>query len=261
MSRIYQYRNGGDGSDGTCDCIGYIIGAVKLAGETWNGNHGTNYTVRNKMKTFETLRSPSDLKEGELVFKAREPGESGYALPDTYKNSPDQRDYYHVGVVRCVKPLVIEHCTTVEGGIKLDNELGKWKYHGELDIVDYTINNEGVSDMAEYNAIVYAKSGSTVNMRKDPSKQGAIVMQVPIGSEVKVIEELNNGWAVIEFNDKTGYMMKDFIIGFGVVDDTEMPPNNDVVQKPAENVGNKITISLDRELAIDLIAALDAALQ
>ena len=28
------YRPGGDGSDGTCDCIGLVIGAIRRAGKT-----------------------------------------------------------------------------------------------------------------------------------------------------------------------------------------------------------------------------------
>lgn len=31
------YRLGHDGSDGTCDCIGLIIGAIRRAGGTWDG--------------------------------------------------------------------------------------------------------------------------------------------------------------------------------------------------------------------------------
>lgn len=70
---------------------------------------------------------------GNLVFKAREPGEDKYDLPSSYKNHPDQRDYYHVGVVTSIDPLVISHCTGVPGGIKKDNKLGAWHYTGKLD--------------------------------------------------------------------------------------------------------------------------------
>ena len=35
------------------------------------------------------------------------PGQAGYALPERYKKGPDQRDYYHVGVVTAVEPLEI----------------------------------------------------------------------------------------------------------------------------------------------------------
>ena len=38
-----SYRLGGDGSDGTCDCVGLIIGAIRRAGGQWAGTHGSNY--------------------------------------------------------------------------------------------------------------------------------------------------------------------------------------------------------------------------
>lgn len=34
------YKLGHDGSDGTCDCIGLIIGAIRRAGGSWTGTHG-----------------------------------------------------------------------------------------------------------------------------------------------------------------------------------------------------------------------------
>lgn len=266
MQRIREYRNGGDGSDGTCDCIGLIIGAVKLAGDKWNGNHGTNWTVRNKMKTLAPIKGAASLKEGELVFKAREPGESGWNLPEMYASHPDHRDYYHVGIVRCVNPLVIEHCTTVQGGIKNDNSIGNWKFHGELDIIDYSSANggEGETNMAKYIAQVTAKSGSTVNMRANPSKSTAVIALVPVNKEVNVLEEVDNAWAKIEYNGTTGYMMREFLIPIGQLDDGLYRPGDETEpvfpQNPQEKPGEKITISLSRELAQDLLAAIDIAL-
>lgn len=36
-SEAPTYREGGDGSDGTCDCIGLVIGAIRRAGRV--GRH------------------------------------------------------------------------------------------------------------------------------------------------------------------------------------------------------------------------------
>ena len=41
-----KYRSGGSGKDGTCDCIGLIIGAIRRAGGSWPGTHGSNYAAR-----------------------------------------------------------------------------------------------------------------------------------------------------------------------------------------------------------------------
>lgn len=37
-----RYRLGRDGSDGYCDCIGLVIGAIRRSGGQWRGIHGTN---------------------------------------------------------------------------------------------------------------------------------------------------------------------------------------------------------------------------
>ena len=79
-----DYRIGGSGTDGTCDCIGLIIGAVRRAGGSWNGYHGSNYAARKQMVDFVELKT-AHLFVGEIVFKARNPDDSSYSLPDRYK--------------------------------------------------------------------------------------------------------------------------------------------------------------------------------
>ena len=43
-----RYRLGRDGSDGYCDCIGLVIGAIRRSGGQWRGIHGTNWTADRK---------------------------------------------------------------------------------------------------------------------------------------------------------------------------------------------------------------------
>ena len=40
------YKQPGDGSNGVCDCIGLIIGAIRRMGLKWTGIHGSNYAAR-----------------------------------------------------------------------------------------------------------------------------------------------------------------------------------------------------------------------
>ena len=54
------YRLGGDGSDGTCDCIGLVIGAIRQAGGAWMGTHGSNYAARYEICLLYTSPSPRD---------------------------------------------------------------------------------------------------------------------------------------------------------------------------------------------------------
>ena len=210
--RVHQYRSGGDGSDGTCDCIGEIIGAVRLCGEKWPWTHGSNYAARNRMRGLRYVSEAGELNLGELVYKAREPGEAGYSLPSAYAGSPDQRDYYHVGVVTGVSPLEITHCTKSDSvsGIVRDTKLGKWHWAGELNLVDYDGGSE--DDVYPiFEAVVTAPSGKTVNMRKGPSKNEAVLEAVPIGTFVGVLGEYDNDWWRIEHNSKRGYMMSQFL--------------------------------------------------
>jgi len=79
-----------------------------------------------------------ELKTGDIVFKAYDPGDSGYDLPDRYKPGGayydgDLNDYYHVGVVTSVSPFQITHMTTPT--VKVDTKLGKWGYYGKLTLL------------------------------------------------------------------------------------------------------------------------------
>jgi uncharacterized protein YraI len=200
-ARVTVYKNGGDGSGGKCDCIGLIIGAVRLGGLKWPGTHGSNYAAR-----YQTtgLAADQPLRLGDLVYKAREPGASGYKLPDAYKNHADRRDYYHVGVVTCASPLRITHCTSVPGGIKVDTARGKWKYSGRLRLLDQE------APVANKQMTVYAANGKTVNLRSGPGTEYPLITAVPIGTVVTETME-SNGWAYIQYGGKQGYMMEKFL--------------------------------------------------
>ena len=200
------YRLGGDGSDGTCDCIGLVIGAIRRAGGSWEGIHGSNYAARYEMRELLPVVDAGELCLGDVVYKARTPGQAGYALPERYLSDPDMRDYYHVGVVTEVEPLEITHCTTP--GIVRDARLGKWTYRGRLEQVDDD-GAEVVENMAQ-TAKVTATSGSTVKMRSKPSTSDGLYWEVSVGAVVQVAE-VSGGWAKVRYGDRTGYMMAEFL--------------------------------------------------
>jgi len=110
-----------------------IIGAIRRSGGSWPGLHGSNYAARFEMDSLLPFSRRADLQVGELVYKARKPGQSGYSLPTRYQTgrsycTGDLLDYYHVGVVLSVSPLRIQHMTTPS--MKTDTRIGNWKYHG-----------------------------------------------------------------------------------------------------------------------------------
>lgn len=208
VDRIYEYELGHDGSDGKCDCIGQIIGAVRIAGLKWPWTHGSNYAARYRTNNLHYVSKSSEQELGNLVYKARNPGEDKYNLPSTYKQHQDQRDYYHVGVVTSIDPLIITHCTGVQGGIKKDDNLGAWHYAGSLNLIE----ERGEDSMeVDYVAIVTAQNGDTVNLRKNPSTSSSVQKKVKVGTTLEVTEEYDDDWAKVRVDGITGYMMRKFL--------------------------------------------------
>lgn len=200
------YRPGGDGSDGTCDCIGLVIGAIRRAGGSWTGTHGSNYAARYEMRELLPVTAAGELCLGDVVYKARTPGQAGYDLPERYGADPDNRDYYHIGVVTAVEPLEITHCTGP--GIVRDTKLGRWTYRGRLEKVDYD-GTEVVETMVQ-TATVVADSGSKVKMRSKPSTSDGLYWEVPVGALVQVAE-VSGEWAKVRYQGRTGYMMVEYL--------------------------------------------------
>lgn len=242
-----SYKLGHDGSDGTCDCIGLIIGAIRRAGGEWNGTHGSNWAARNAMDTLHAVTDAGDLHVGQAVFKAAEPGQSGYNLPDRYKGDTDARDYFHVGVVRSVSPLEIVHCTGP--GIVRDKKMGKWNYAGWLRMVSRG-NNEGEATGMQ-TAVVIAESGSTVNLRKTP--HGALEDRVPVGSTAQVLDTMD-GWARITVIGKTGWMDMKYL---RMQDSGEQDASGGADGTSADDT---ITITLPRSAAEALLSTLGGVL-
>ncbi len=212
------YQKGHDGSDSLCDCIGLIIGAIRRAGGEWDGLHGSNYAARHEIKDLQPIYGNGGLKPGEVVFKAYEPGQKGYKLPERYNKSGDKRDYYHIGVVVSAYPLMIRHMTAPKP--KTDTSIGKWAYHGWLKKI--SIDAEEVTPMElEAKVVRTSKStGKTVNLRTEASKNGDILERIPFGSSVVVVEDKGE-WCKITYQGKSGWMMANYIEYAGETDEPE----------------------------------------
>ncbi len=223
--RITGYQLGHDGSDGKSDCIGLIIGALGLAGFRWPGTHGTNWAARNAMATLEKIGSAGEIFPGMIVYKAKEQGEEGYALPDRYKSGHDKRDYYHTGIVTGINPLEITHCTGIPGGIRRDDKTGAWQWCGKLKYVDYqkapltgeaappgvARPKEGEPVRTPCIAIVRADNGKPVNLRAEPGRHSVILAKVPVGEEVTVRERENADWAAVTWRGISGCIKREYL--------------------------------------------------
>ena len=220
-ARIRAYRLGGDGSDGGCDCIGLIIGAVRLAGENWPGIHGSNWAARCRTEGLAPIADPAALCPGDIVYKVREPGEPKYALPDTYRTHADRRDYYHVGVVTQNAPLVITHCSA--GGIHRDGALGAWAFAGRLkgitdggpsagaEAVPAPSDAPQESSFPPESAVVYAPDGNPVRLRLRPDPTAPWLCRIPVGRQVTLMRMADDVWAQVRTERGDGYMMRAFL--------------------------------------------------
>ena len=201
-NRVTHYEMGMDGQTGGCDCIGLIIGALRMGGVKWTGTHGSNYAARYETEAFRSVVHAENLCVGDVVYKAKEKGETGYHLPGKYESHPDTRDYYHVGVVTKVSPLVITHCST--GGIHRDSHPGAWKYAGRLKQVE-----DGMFE--SYTACVHSENGGPVNLREKPDKQSRKIKAILSGTKLTVLGHPASGWAEVCVQDVRGYMMRAFL--------------------------------------------------
>ncbi len=214
-----RYRLGGYGRDGTCDCIGLTIGAIRRAGGAWTGTHGSNYAARYEIDDLRRVTA-AELRPGWQVLKAKEPGASGYALPARYSGHADQRDYYHAGVVTGVAPLRITHSTGTgkPSSIKVDTQQGAWGWGGPLKRVRYgaeiadsaplaDASAGGASGAAGDQATVRTQNGGPLKLRAKPSKSCRLYWSIPCGATVDVLETDTGsaGWWKARYGKRTGY--------------------------------------------------------
>lgn len=220
------YKNGAS-SLTECDCIGMDKYAFRECGVSFSTS-GTNYTIRNQVEDIHEIKGTSDLTVGDVVFKYRKPGDSGYDLPAKYKEggkeyNGDLNDYYHIGTVKSVYPLQIIHMTTPTA--KTDTKIGKWavaakwkaqfiKDSGQASEPTPEPDPEPIPEPttpAPDTAVVWSENGKPVNLRARPSRAAALVERIKCGETVEV-NVFDAEWCLITWRGKTGYMMTEFLI-------------------------------------------------
>ena len=230
------YKQPGKGDDGTCDCIGLIIGALIRMGLKWVGIHGSNYAARYQTYDLAKIESVNDLEVGDVVYKACEKGSTKHKwdLPSRYHKggayyNGDMLDYYHAGVVYKVNPLQIIHMTSPKMKVdtKLDhNKNSVWNYHGKslvlmkalglnLSAPKTTIKEPVASTGSQ--AVVTSPNGGPVYCRQYPSKTCRTWERIPVGTKLTIIEP-GEVWAKVNCGKRKGwYMMAEFldVIGDG----------------------------------------------
>lgn len=238
------YKQPGDGSNGVCDCIGLIIGALRRMGLKWTGIHGSNYAARYETDGLAFIASEKDLALGDAVYKAADKEGTvtkacglgtirhKWDLPARYLKggkyyNGDLKDYYHVGVVTQVNPLRITHMTSPH--MKVDTNLnGGWNYHGKVKPLVLAAGKtpgalpkpeskpaEGMEAKpivtAGCEAVVVSENGGPVKMREYPSTKCATWIKLIPGTKVTIVEP-GEEWAKINGGGRKGwYMMAQFL--------------------------------------------------
>lgn len=216
----WDYDWSGD-EEGLVGCAGAFAYAFRQFGISYP--KGSNNIARNFI--IGKMLPISAAKPGMAAFKVHLPGEEGYDLPDKYKiggsaYNGDLKDYYHIGLID-TDPKYVLNAKGKDYGFCRDALTGKngWDYVAELKYVDYEKKESG----DRVDAIVVLPSGatgSTVNMRKSPSKSADIVCKVPVGSDIDVISDQGQ-WCEIDYGGRVGYMMSNYIEYDGQSGETE----------------------------------------
>ncbi len=283
----YQLGHRGDGN--LCDCIGLVIGALSRCGVKWPGIHGSNWAARNAVSQLSPIRSASDLASGELVFKSKSPGQSGYALPGRYAGHPDCLDYYHVGIVVSAAPLRVLHMT--KPAPRVDLKVGNWSHHGWCSLV----SADETKDSAESNSIpatpgtseipgtpgtpgppgipetpgisessgipekerekmsksivVKSPNGGSVKLRKHPSTASSTWWEVASGSEGFCFSE-SGAWSHVEVPDAAGKLRSGWMQSKFVVEANGVD-NSEGIRLPTEVVENLLDCLAEMEKQLD----------
>lgn len=201
------YKVGHDGSDGLCDCIGLVRGALKRAGANPTNMRGTNEAARKSIRNLHRIKKVADLQLGQVVLKVRDMDDPDYPLPSKYRvggsaYNGDLTNYTHIGVVPRTSPLCITHMTSPTA--QHDTKLGKWCYAGDLPWV--TADDESGGE--HMTAKVVSENGGPVRLRVAPG--GDTITKLPVGTQVKILTS-GPEWSVIQYAGGTGYIMTAFL--------------------------------------------------
>ena len=205
----------GAAEQGTVDCSGAFVYAYNT--KKIDLYHGSNYMARNEAMQLMPITQATP---GMIAFKAREPSEQGYALPEKYRQggksyTGDVRDYYHVGLVSRDGTHVLNAQSSETGFVSsaLTAKNG-WDFVGYGMHIDYGDEDttpkqeEGKTTMEK--ATVTATSGTTVNMRVKPSVTANLVDRVPVGAQVDIVSS-GSEWSIVKYDGLTGYMMTRYL--------------------------------------------------
>lgn len=216
-ARELTYHTGGVGKDGTCDCIGLIMGAMYELGHKRYDLHSTNYFAR--YQTMELKKAVErELFVGAILYRARtnQDNLNGRYMPGGRYYTGDLLDYYHVAVVTNVKPLRIIECTEYGDvtGIVINERFGRWDYSGKLRGVLYEETDAGGIYTGEEETGMHVLYKAMVITQEDPltlraTAGGRKIGEIPKGETVEVLA--GGEWARVRYGSMLGYASAQYL--------------------------------------------------
>lgn len=216
----WPYVSPGTNDRNGIDCSGLFVKIYRDQGAKIY--HGSNTIFHEYCSSTGKLTSTAQLQPGMAVFKIRKWTDAD-KTNKWYGHEPG--NMCHIGYVASGSPLRIIQASSVSGCVIEDTKIGKWAYWGKLKAVDYSDQPQPAPDpdpdpppepVTKY---VWAASGSTVNMRKEPRTSAALVERIPIGDQVTVRSE-DGDWSKCTWKTKNGYIMSRYLVD-------EMPGGED----------------------------------
>jgi hypothetical protein len=106
----------------------------------------------------------------------------------------------------------------------------------------------------------YLVSSQTLNMRKGPGKQHAIVATLSKGDEVTILDKAENDWWKVSFEDNEGYVFSQLLV-IDPYSDWEKKNYQSGTTPECENVNPKYDNSINNYLKINVGSGTDVVLK
>lgn len=234
----------GKAEEGCVDCSGAFVWAFRQLGGTIA--HGSNSIARKY--TVGELLPLSEARPGMAAFKVREwkveeSGNRWYNLPPG--------DVHHIGLVD-EDPAYVLNAKGQKSGFCRDKLTARngWDFVARLKDVTYDVEGEPMQRDEARVVLPAGATGSSVNLRKNPSKSAALVGRVPVGSRVIVLADVGQ-WCSVQYGTAVGYMMSNFIEYDGMEEQTE-------TETETGDAGIRLTADQVEQIgqALDLIGAI-----
>lgn len=208
----WPYASPGSNGPGGIDCSGAFVFAYRKYNQSIY--HGSNRIARVYCRDVKRVASLAQLVPGMAIFKTRPAGENlkaEYKPGGRYYDPALPEDFYHIGLVASISPLQIINATAPAA--RVDTRLSAWSHAGYLKAVAYGQPPMPGPDPQPLprEAMTQAPSGSTVNLRRSPTKDSVVLRRVPLGTRVSVLEDVDGIWWRVREGATIGYMMREFL--------------------------------------------------